>query len=362
MQRQGTLKWCVLLFLILTYACGGDMRKGRITQQKNKSHRKAEALNGLFPDRNCFRQDSLSTKEDNLDETLPDSVLLSPDSLSANKIWTYHYADGAFPCDPDGGCVIKGFWADGKGRFYIVGGEPLRLACYRGNKQEYSRVISHAICNSCLLRMRGDSLWFVEDNEHSFLRIHKSGIGEIVRHPIPMAKTDSIMFGQLNEDTYVLSIKDLAGAINAQTYEENNSWMRSSKFAYPASLLRSVNYSKLFSMYDPYKEWDAPFTPYGYMGKIGKWKVYLSVREYNEAFVALQREGEDNVNIFPVKGLPPVAAIGVTDDMQGPYHNPNLDNLINGTMYLSGYDLESKRFQIHEFDIAALCRRLERRE
>lgn len=168
----------MLLFLILTYACGGKSEgREKVQRQKNQPQNMKEVSR----------------------DTLQDKIHFAKDSLSASKIWTYQYTDSVFPCGPYRGCVIKGFWADGKGRFYIVGGIPLRLACYKGNEQEYSRVISNAICNSCMLRMRGDSLWFVEDSEHTILQIHKSGQGEIVRHAIPLAKEDSIMFGTLDE-------------------------------------------------------------------------------------------------------------------------------------------------------------------
>lgn len=343
----------MLLFLILTYACGGKSEgREKVQRQKNQLQNMEEDL-----------KDSLLS-EPIVNESDSNVRYILEDSLSANKVWIYQYTDGIFPCDSDGGCVIRGFWTDGKGRFYIVGGIPLRLACYKGNKQEYSRVISNAICNSCMLRMRGDSLWFVEDSEQTILRIHKSGRGEIVRHSIPLTKEDSIMGGSLYEDSYVLTIKDRSGGEEAYKYETHDLWERTSEFAYPVTLLRTAKTKEQRNnLYAPYNavEWDGfPFNPYYYMGNIDEWMVYLTYREYDRGYVGLRRKGENAVYIFPLQGLPPVAAIGITDDMWGWMHSDNLDQFINGTLYLSGYGPDNGLFEIHAFDIEALCRRLER--
>lgn len=51
------------------------------------------------------------------------------DSVYATKMYEFNYADSIFPCQPP--CIIKGLDTDGEGSFYIAGGNPIRLNCYK---------------------------------------------------------------------------------------------------------------------------------------------------------------------------------------------------------------------------------------
>lgn len=150
---------------------------------------------------------------DNVLEKEYQTIRMENDSLRPTRKWTFNYDDEKFPCDHgayDG--TIKGFDTDGKGRFYILGGEPVRLACFIGQNMEWSRDLGLSMrhCQNALFKMVNDSIYFInevkyiysydeenstyfkdeakfisyQDEANSIFRIHKSGKGKLERFPL----------------------------------------------------------------------------------------------------------------------------------------------------------------------------------
>ena len=71
------------------------------------------------------------------------------DSVYATKMYEFNYTDSIFPCQPP--CIIKGLDTDGEGSFYIAGGNPIRLNCYKETYQH--RLMLHGRISSSSWRL-----------------------------------------------------------------------------------------------------------------------------------------------------------------------------------------------------------------
>ena len=108
---------------------------------------------------------------DNVLEKEYQTIRMENDSLRPTRKWTFRYDDEKFPCDHgayDG--TIKGFDTDGKGRFYILGEEPVRLACFIGENMEWSRGLGLSMrhCQNALFKMVNDSIYFINEVKYIY--------------------------------------------------------------------------------------------------------------------------------------------------------------------------------------------------
>lgn len=134
----------------------------------------------------------------------PDSV--PADSIIPVRRWKFSLADGTFPCTVrNDSVIVKAIEVDWQGHFYIVGGDPARLVCYKGTTPVYSRELDAYKSNNALIRLDGDSLWIVEESLKTIIRLHKDGHGAIERYPIPFEDDDIIDVGRLNDGMYELT-------------------------------------------------------------------------------------------------------------------------------------------------------------
>ena len=131
-----------------------------------------------------------------------------PDSLSPVHVYVFNYSDPSFPCEPEGGAMIKGFDTDGNGRLYIAGGSPIRLACYNGQEKQYDVVISDAKSNNAIMSLNGDSILFVEESVRRIAVLSKDGTGDVRRYNLPLKETDSIMSGAFRGGDLELEVYD----------------------------------------------------------------------------------------------------------------------------------------------------------
>lgn len=81
-------------------------------------------------------------------------TVINFDSISPTHTYTFCYTDSDFPsANKEYKAIICGFDTDGKGRFYIAGGNPIRLVCYYGTKKEYDILLSDAISNLAIMNL-----------------------------------------------------------------------------------------------------------------------------------------------------------------------------------------------------------------
>ena len=97
---------------------------------------------------------------------------------------------------------LSGFDTDGHGTFWFVGGNPMYVTCYKGNKMLFRRQLSDTFSNFSATRLRGDSLYTVHTNRHSLLAVHKSGKGPIREIFLPYDFADG---GTAHEDEILLT-------------------------------------------------------------------------------------------------------------------------------------------------------------
>lgn len=128
------------------------------------------------------------------------------DSIIPVRRWKFSLTDGSFPCFVRNDSVfIKAIEVDWQGHFYVVGGNPARLVCYRGTTPVYSRELDSYQSNNALIRLDGDSLWIVEESLKTIIRLHKNGQGDIERFSIPFEDDDIIDVGRLGDGMYELT-------------------------------------------------------------------------------------------------------------------------------------------------------------
>ena len=286
------------------------------------------------------------------------------DSVYATKMYEFNYADSIFPCQPP--CIIKGLDTDGEGSFYIAGGSPIRLNCYKETELKWSRVIStDSCCTEGYLHLVGDSIYFIEESKHQILRIHKDGIGEIDRfslHGFPLdRKILCGIYGIMTDDFYVVQTSDFP--VRAYTFRYPAICVDSTIFKNQITLGISADSLEALSQnFETHiRIEDRTVHVYRKKGKYGGWIVYTSAREDADAFID-QECGEEPGTVItlsadtkdiwcfiqlPIGGLPPCNSKTGADSAGNT--TGLVDAFRNGKLLFSGYDPHSQKFQIHEF-------------
>lgn len=277
---------------------------------------------------------------------------MESDSIYASKVYEFNYTDGVFPCQDD--CYIKGLDTDGNGKFYIAGGNPIRVVCYKGTKYLWSREISRDTgCCHGYFHLVGDSLYFIEETYRKVLRLHKDGAGDIETFTLSsIPANDSIEGnGMMSDDGYVI----LTMGRNRNYY----------KYKYPAELVDYIERPDLTRLDISVRPEDCTVKVYCRAGRYNGWLVYSSYRDDDDAVYDPDCGEEpgtvitlsaDTANLkffiqFPVGGLPFYSTKATAG-----YSSILFDAFRNGKLFYSGYDIPSKTFQIHEFDIDSLLK------
>lgn len=106
-------------------------------------------------------------------------------------------------------CVVKGFTVDEKEHFYIMGGFPtVSIACYEGERQVWKRDVGISLAHSlyALMKVKGDSLYFFDEERFCLMRIHKDGHGKIASDRIDISANDSLAWGCVYADRFRLQV------------------------------------------------------------------------------------------------------------------------------------------------------------
>lgn len=288
------------------------------------------------------------------------------DSVYATKMYEFNYADSIFPCQPP--CIIKGLDTDGEGSFYIAGGRPIRLNCYKETELKWSRVIStDSCCTEGYLHLVGDSLYFIEESKHQILRIHKDGIGEIDRfslHGFPLdRKILCGIYGIMTDDFYIVQTSDFP--VRAYTFRYPAICVDSTIFKNQITL--GISTDSLEALRQNFETHirieDRTVHVHRKKGKYGGWIVYTSARKDADAFIDPEC-GEEAGTVITLSANTkdiwcfiqlPVGGLPHCNSKTGADSAGNTTGLVDafrkGKLLFSGYDPHSQKFQIHEFFI-----------
>ena len=288
------------------------------------------------------------------------------DSVYATKMYEFNYADSIFPCQPP--CIIKGLDTDGEGSFYIAGGNPIRLNCYKETELKWSRVIStDSCCTEGYLHLVGDSIYFIEESIQQILRIHKDGTGEIDRFNLHGFPTDHKIicgnYGIMTDDFYIVQTSDFP--VRAYTFRYPAICVDSTIFKNQITL--GISADSLEALRQNFETHirieDRTVHVHRKKGKCGGWIVYTSARKDADAFIDPECGEEPGTVItlsadtkdiwcfiqLPIGGLPPCNSKTGADSAGNT--TGIVDAFRNGKLLFSGYDPHSQKFQIHEFFI-----------
>ena len=316
---------------------------------------------------------------DNAPEKEYQTILMENDSLRPTRKWTFRYDDENFPCDHgayDG--TIKGFDTDGKGRFYILGGEPVRLACFIGENMEWSRDLGLSMrhCQNALFKMVNDSIYFInevkyiysydeenstyfkdetkfisyQDEANSIFRIHKSGKGKLERFPLHI--DGEYLEGKLRDNGfYVVARPDnVPDSVSLDDRSHDMGYL----FTYPNKLQNKVSggngIAKLRLDGIPVfidLENNPPYT--GFYGKTDNFLIYGSI-DYDIGSIAIIDTIRRTITKHPISGLPRLdATTGWFPG--GALCSDNTTVIVNKHLYAIGYDNIKMTYTIVEYDL-----------
>lgn len=319
---------------------------------------------------------------DNAPEKEYQTILMENDSLRPTRKWTFRYDDENFPCDHgayDG--TIKGFDTDGKGRFYILGGEPVRLACFIGENMEWSRDLGLSMrhCQNALFKMVNDSIYFInevkyiysydeenstyfkdetkfisyQDEANSIFRIHKSGKGKLERFPLHI--DGEYLEGKLRDNGfYVVARPDnVPDSVSLDDRSHDMGYL----FTYPNKLQNKVSggngIAKLRLDGIPVfidLENNPPYM--GFYGKTGTFLIYGSI-DYDIGSIAIIDTIRRTITKHPISGLPRLdATTGWFPG--GALCSDNTTVIVNKHLYAIGYDNIKMTYTIVEYDLSPI--------
>ena len=130
------------------------------------------------------------------------------DSIRSERVW-HIYCDSIFPHEEyQDECgieelVLKGFSVDEKGRFYVLGGEPVAsIACYEGNRLVWKHNMESSFRHSAnaLLWTCADSICFFDEERFMLYAMAKDGKGEVARRHVVMEGNDTVLCGAVGAD------------------------------------------------------------------------------------------------------------------------------------------------------------------
>ncbi|MGM9621249.1 MAG: hypothetical protein ACI3X4_07350 [Bacteroidaceae bacterium] len=141
------------------------------------------------------------------------------DTLWPQRVWSIPWMDKSrsFPCEmfeaPEffRTCIIKGFAVDDRERFYIMGGEPnASIACYEGERQVWKRLMPFSLKRSVygLMQVKGDSIYFFDEERFRLRRMHRDGHGKINYTDLRMPPEDSVVWACIYADRFRLQLID----------------------------------------------------------------------------------------------------------------------------------------------------------
>ncbi len=141
------------------------------------------------------------------------------DTLWPQRVWSIPWMDKSrsFPCEmfeaPEfpRTCIIKGFAVDDRERFYVIGGEPkASIACYEGERQMWKRLMPFSLDRSVygLLQVKGDSIYFFDEERFRLRRMHRDGHGKVAYADLRLQAQDTVVWACRYDDKFRLQLID----------------------------------------------------------------------------------------------------------------------------------------------------------
>ena len=258
---------------------------------------------------------------------------------------------------------LSGFDTDEHGTFWFVGGNPMYVTCYKGNKMLFRRQLSDTFSNFSATRLRGDSLYTVHTNRHSLLAIHKSGKGPIREIFLPYDFADG---GTAHEDEILLT-RGMVGRSpwdNSDDEVAPNSNTLIRVFDYSGKLKREyvTKKDKLDALYPVPQIKGEELSFFEYVGKWrGLYVIYgeTSLRLFDtdskqRGCYIISNNETDWVGDNVIDGLYPTSVLTCEDDWNSFYHTPDFDIIRNGHFFRVWYygGKGRKRVMVEDVDLA----------
>ena len=261
----------------------------------------------------------------------------------ADSVTSRYYSNGLM--------ILSGFDTDGHGTFWFVGGNPMYVTCYKGNKMLFRRQLSDTFSNFSATRLRGDSLYTVHTNRHSLLAIHKSGKGPIREIFLPY---DFAVDGTAHEDEILLA-KGVAGCYTGDNNDDMevapNSNTLIKVFDYGGNLKREY-VTKKYKLDALYPVPQIKGEDLSYLYYAGKWRGLDMVYDGLPGVDRLRLFDADSkmrgCYLMPldsthlVKNIrddlyPPIPVFTCEEDWDSLYHTRDLDIIRNGHFFRVWY-------------------------
>lgn len=271
--------------------------------------------------------------------------------LTLRKTWIFDYSEESFPTEHAvavlGMCILKGFAVEADSIFYIMGGNPAVIAKYSGTSQIARKELGLNLQGSygAFLQIRGDSLYFIDEQDQVIYSLDKN-LRSIEAFQIPLAPEDSIVYGKMEQDSYVLltRIRD-----SDETLGGNYSTWR---FEYPCKngekYVNDNDWRSHLSAYTPLNESGRYFI---YQGNIGDYRIFLDPPLYEEASIIVADASGESLFEDSFKHLPPLATASGQEEHYGAMQSELLRVISNGKLYMTGYKWDPSLFYIQEYSI-----------
>lgn len=293
-----------------------------------------------------------STEKQQPKEELPREEV--PDSLCPVHVYTFDYSDPSFPCEPEGGAMIKGFDTDDQGRLYIAGGKPIRLACYNGQHKEYDRVVTDAMCNDAIMSLAGDSILFVEESLRKVAVLASDGTGEVMHYDLSLEETDSIVGGVfLGKDLELWVHDNSIITHNSEEFERNTSmYLFSAQSSWADTICADTCRSTppRESLSDETKK---KLEYYSYRGMYHGMHLYYRHELFLGDIALVDKAGHLRVQTSLAQ-MPPVNTCCGEDTHIGWFTSSNLYRVKGYSFFLSAYDSKKETISFLEYDLKPL--------
>ncbi|MBR4242555.1 MAG: hypothetical protein IKR98_01435 [Bacteroidaceae bacterium] len=281
-----------------------------------------------------------------------DTLLGNPNSLDFKltkcKSWIFDYRDASFPCDTNGGCMIKGFTIEADSAFYILGGNPAAISLFYG-----SNLIARTELNlnleashEALLHIHGDKVYLINEQNKTIYSLDKNLRFSATAFSLPLESMDSIVSGHMEKDLIILTTikKDSVGRDD----KNYTTWI----FSYPNIIKRRFAESRdLYAHMSGYCKINQDHKSFFYQGMIDNYRIFLTPPEYDNCSIIVANEGGDCIYTGSFDGLPPIAAASGAEEHYGWLQSENLRVIHNNNIYMTGYDENSHKFFILEYGL-----------
>ncbi len=268
------------------------------------------------------------------------------DSLASTNCVLFEFNEiGAIFDETRGELYISGFATDGWDNHYFAAGSPIMITAYHNTEELWKKMISNKKSTLGLFKFVKDSLYLFEESPAQIIRMAASGEGQADTLKLPLKR---IIEGRCMDNQYFL--------IDSIEYQQQ--YLFCSTFKYPNVLIEEkrqtfLSHYSLRTNEEIEVNMNLPegLSQCSYKGTIAGCHIYTS-RSYGDCTMII-RDEEKKIHLFPIRGMPDLnVAVSPTESL--PVTNESYDILINGKLYLLGYNRDQANIIMHAIDIRSL--------